>query len=60
MNASPLIIAQLSDGSALIVLSNYQPAACCDGRLIAFMVNRDGRTHCVDCDAKLKEAVPQP
>lgn len=40
--------------TGLIILppGEYQSAACCDGRLVAFIVNREGTTRCVMCDAK--------
>lgn len=31
-------------------------ATCCDGHMTAHLVNRDGRTHCADCDWREQEA----
>jgi hypothetical protein len=47
--------------AALIILppDQYQPAACCDGRLVAMVVNREGVTRCVLCDAKEEARLEQ-
>ena len=37
-------------GRILIVLAHPLPCTC--DRMTAFMVNRDGRTRCVECDEK--------
>jgi hypothetical protein len=37
-------------GVAHIALAEPVPAACCDGRMTYFVINRDGKTRCVVCD----------
>lgn len=41
---------RLPDGAALLVLKQPIKATCCDGRLVFFVVNREGQTRCVNCD----------
>lgn len=47
------LIAPLGTGpAALIVLKKFAPAKCCDGRMVAMIINRDGKTRCTVCDGK--------
>ena len=41
-------------GQAAALVFAWPPVAatCCDGRMVAMLVNRDGHTHCVECDLK--------
>lgn len=39
-------------GAALVFLPEPVQARCCDGRMIAMVVNRDGSTRCTVCDSK--------
>ena len=45
-------------GAAASLVFAWPPvaASCCDGRLVAMLVNRDGNTRCVDCDTRLRDA----
>lgn len=38
-------------GAALVFLPELVPANCCDGRMVAMVVNRDGSTRCTMCDS---------
>ena len=53
----PAILQLAGHAAALIILppEEYQPAACCDGRMVAMVINREGTTRCVLCDAKEME-----
>lgn len=44
-----------TDGAALIVLKKFAPAKCCDGRMVAMIINRDGKTRCTVCDGKYQD-----
>jgi hypothetical protein len=33
----------------------FEPRACGCGRMTYFVVNRDGKTRCVDCDAEYQQ-----
>ena len=49
-NMTDLLIAVRQDCSAFIVLD--EPRQCACGRMAAFVINRDGTSRCVECDAK--------
>ncbi len=57
MTPKPLVFQLSGATSGLIVLppGKYQPATCCDGRMVAMIVNRAGVTRCLICDAAEKE-----
>lgn len=52
MNDDKMICVTLADGGSLILVA--EPKACGCGRVAALMVNRDGRTRCVECDHDYK------
>jgi hypothetical protein len=46
------LVAQAPDGSALIILAEAIKCDC--GRMALFVVNRMGKTRCLECDEKFK------
>lgn len=43
---------RVRDGAAMLALKTPIPASCCDGRMVFFVVNREGQTRCMMCDDK--------
>jgi hypothetical protein len=41
--------------TAMIVLKEFAAAKCCDGRMVAIIINRDGKTRCTVCDSKYED-----
>lgn len=44
-----------SDGAVRMILG--EPRQCRCGRMVAFLVNRNGKTLCIDCDRKTLDEI---
>lgn len=47
ITTSKVLIKSLDNRSALVILT--EPAQCKCGHMAAFVINRDGKTMCVEC-----------
>jgi len=53
MFETPLAILNVTNDSTLVILK--EPRQCECGRMVYFVVNRKGKTRCVECDATCQE-----